>query len=260
MINLNAKAMGFYNLYCLAGVLFTNYFANALPINNISTGQVSAKFPNMFTPSGFTFSIWGVIYILLIVFSFNQFTDSRKEWDRHHLLAVGPWFAISCFANIFWIICWHYLYIKLSLVMMAALLLSLIKIYLSLLPLRDDVFIFRKVSFYISFSVYLGWICVASIANFTVVLVDAGWNGYGLSDQFWTILMISAAALLAIIFLYKYSDIYFALVILWSLFGILSKRLSGNYSELMTLIYFLCSYMALIASGVLYKIFRKEIY
>ena len=164
-----------------------NVMANSLPINNRSTGDISAAYPNLFAPAGPAFSIWGLIYLLLGVYVLYQFV--KKDQKTEDLLQkINPLFIATSIANISWIFAWHYDYIGLSVLIMATLLILLIKIAEIL---RTEQFTsLTKLFVWAPFSVYFGWITVASIANITVFLVSIGWNGFGVSDFVWTSIVL----------------------------------------------------------------------
>jgi hypothetical protein len=203
----------YINILLVAGMLVMNYLANALPLNNKTTGELSDSFPNLFVPAGLTFSIWGVIYLLLIVYCVVQFTGSDKE-----VISNISWlFGISCILNALWIVFWHYGKLPLSLLVMIGLLVSLI--YINIL-IRDLPFGLIKASF----GIYLGWICVATIANVTALLVDADWNGFNISHEAWTIIMIIAAILIASAAIFRFRNPFIGLSVIWAFIGIAIKR------------------------------------
>jgi len=196
-----------------AGMILMNYLANALPLNNKTTGELSDSFPNLFVPAGITFSIWGIIYLLLAVYCIVQFRDSNQEI----VSKIGWIFAISCVLNGLWIVAWHYGNLPLSLIIMLGILVSLI--YINIL-IRDIPFGIIKASF----GIYLGWICIATIANVTALLVTLDWNGIGISEESWTIIMIAAGALIASLALYRLNNPFIGLAVVWAFIGIILKR------------------------------------
>ncbi len=216
------------NLLGFAVMLGMNYAANAMPINNVSTQELSDMYPSLFTPAGFTFSIWGLIYLSLLGFCVYQSRGLFFRSRGHNMLFVheiGYLFFVSCIFNAGWIVAWHYMHIHLSVLIMTALLITLIKIYLNLDVGRRRVSLASNLFVYLPFRMYLGWISIATIANVSALLVYIGWDGGGLSPQTWTIIMIMVAALLTVGFLVLRRDLAVGLVSLWALFGITFKRL-----------------------------------
>lgn len=206
-------------------MIIVNFLANALPINNHTTGAVSNSYPNLFAPAGLTFAIWGLIYLLLGAYVVYQFIKGGQEKERL-INKVNPFFIITSLANTAWIFAWHYDYIGLSVLLISILLGSLIKIADIIrgekLKPKEKLFIS------IPFSVYFGWITVATIANITVFLVSIGWNGFGIADFIWTIIILLAGALIGILRLHKDKNIAYGLVLIWAYFGILFKHLSAS--------------------------------
>jgi hypothetical protein len=223
------------NFIAVILTIAVNSLANILPINGKYTGELSDKIPNLFVPSGITFAIWGVIYILLILFAIYQARDffKKEKIEMPYLTKITHFFLLASAANIIWIFLWHYEQVGLSLLAMIVLLISLIAIYLNLNIGQEKVSLKEKMFIHIPFSVYLGWITVATIANITSLLVTIGWDGFGISDVAWTVIVLCIATLLTIIILYKRKDIAYSLVILWALVGIVIKR-SQDQTEIAT--------------------------
>lgn len=221
------KVYQILNIAGLTAVLVMNYLANTLPLGGRTTGEVSAAFPSLFTPAGFTFSIWGLIYLLLILFAAYQskglFADSNLKRNRF-LYRVDVWFFISCLANVSWLIAWHHQYIILSLVFMAGILIPLIMIYTNLGAGKRTIDRAEFFMVHVPFSVYLGWITVASIANVSIFLLKINWGRFGYTEVFWTVVMIAVAIAVGMYILLQRKDYYFSLVIVWALFGIFSKH------------------------------------
>ena len=206
-----------------------NYLANGLPINNRSTGEISDAYPNIFTPAGLAFSIWGLIYLLLAGYVLYQFISFRKESGQKKegfLKKINILFIATSLANISWIFAWHYDFIGLAVLLMAGLLVLLIKIADILraerLTAQEKLFISTP------FSVYFGWITVAAIANITVFLVSIGWNGFGIADFIWTSMILLVGALIGVLRLRKDKNIAYGLVLIWAYLGILFKHLSAG--------------------------------
>lgn len=214
----------------LAGLAYVamvvvNFLANGLPINNRSTGAISDAYPNLFAPAGITFSIWGLIYLLLAGYVLYLFISSSQK-NNELFNKINPLFIASSLANILWIFAWHYNYIGLSVLIMAALLILLINI--------ADIIRIQKFSslekllIRTPFSVYFGWITVAAIANITVFLVSIGWNGFGVSDFVWTSIILLVGALIGILRMNKDKNIAYGLVLVWAYLGILFKHMSAG--------------------------------
>jgi hypothetical protein len=212
--------MKYINLFLFAVMIVMNYLANALPLNNKTTGELSDSFPNLFVPAGITFSIWGVIYLLLLIFCIVQFTGSNQA----AISKISLVFGISCILNALWIVTWHYAKLPMSLLVMAGILLSLI--YINMLIKDLPLGIIKA-----AFGVYLGWICIATIANVTALLVSYNWNGFGLSQELWTIIMIAIGALIVSVTIHRISNPYVGLSVIWAFTGIIIKR-QGDYRSI----------------------------
>lgn len=206
------------NGIALVTILTINALANILPINGMNTGEISALYPSLFTPAGFTFSVWSVIYLLLIGFVLAQRTISTSP----NFFELSLWFWLSCLANGGWILAWHYQYLVASVVIMITLLFSLVRIFLLMQSVSLSTPV-QKVLVKLPFTFYLSWICVATIANVSALLVSWSWEGGPLSATSWTIVMMSVATVLAIYIVAHFREPAFLLVLMWALFGIYSK-------------------------------------
>lgn len=246
------------NIIFLVAVLVTNYLANALPIAGVTPAEVSEMFPTMFTPAGFTFSIWGVIYLLLIGFSIYQARFFNKEAPGF-LKKIGWLFVISCAANIGWLLAFHHLYIGLSMLIMLVILGSLLQIYLRLdigkseVTTNGEQFLVR-----LPFSIYLGWITVATIANTSIFLSNLGWDGEPGGPQVWTVVVIAAAIGIALWALFSRRDFAYAAVIVWALFGIFSKRMANISDQDGMVELAAVAGMVVIGLGIVFNLLKKR--
>jgi hypothetical protein len=197
------------------GVLVVNSLANLLPINGLNTGEVSALYPSLFTPAGITFSIWSVIYLLLIGFVVMLWVRKKPPITQ----SVINLFWISCLLNGTWIVAWHYLFAGVSVLVMLLLLGTLGRIFLinrntDFDSIADTLFI------RLPFTLYFAWICVALIANVAAFLISMEWKGGLLSEGTWTVLMMGTATILSLWMMLRYHAEFFCAVVMWALFGI----------------------------------------
>ena len=212
------------NVLAVVVMITINVLANALPINGQNTGDISDLFQVFFVPAGYVFSIWGLIYIGLAAFAIYQALPAQRENPR--LRKIGYWFVLSCAANSIWIFMWHYNLFPLSLLVMLVLLASLLVIYLRLDASRTQVSTIERWCVNIPFSVYLGWITVATVANATDVLYNLGWNGFGVDPETWAVIMLIIAAGLGVAMAVTRRDIAYLLVLVWAFAGIGVKQAS----------------------------------
>jgi translocator protein len=225
----NSKTYALLNTLALLLTLTVNALANILPINNLNTGEVSSLYPNLFTPAGYTFSIWSVIYLLLTGFVIYQWRSVLKNNNTRTFNAITPMFVISSLLNALWIIVWHHLFVGLSVVVMLALLITLIVIFLKLRSHVERSNADRYL-IHLTFTFYLAWICVATIANIAAFLTALNWDGGFIIPEAWTIIMMSIAAALAYFITVRFKVPGFALVVMWALAGILSRWSGSNYT------------------------------
>lgn len=205
-------------LIAYIAMVATNVAANALPINGQNTGEISDRFAVYFVPAGFTFAIWLPIYLALGAYAIYQATRGQRASSVQR--AVGWPFVVSCVLNIAWIFLWHYNFFPATLIVMVALLLTLIVIYqrlgIGLHTVPPD----RFWLIHVPFSLYLGWISVATIANATQVLYYLGWGGWGIAPQVWATIMLAVATGLGALMAFRRRDAIYLLVLVWAFVGI----------------------------------------
>ena len=253
------KILALLNTLALIAVIYINYLATSLPINGKTTGELSDAYPNLFVPAGFTFAIWGVIYLGLIAFVIYQLIAAfGKNKQNGFINQIGVWFLLSCIANGSWIFAWHYQIVPLSLGIMLVILVTLIMIYQSLKIGQVSVNATQKWLIHVPFSIYLGWITVATIANTTAFLVDINWDGFGILPEMWTIIVLVVGTYIGQTVLSRRSDVAYALVIIWAYFGIYSKRtaLGADFSNSIVLAAVIG--MAILGLIALYTLFSKK--
>ncbi len=231
-----------------------NALANILPINGYNTGELSDMYPNLFVPAGITFSIWALIFIMLIVFSLVYiYLQFRLKKKHHKLLSL---FILTNVLNISWILAWHYLMVLLSVVIMIFLLITLIFLYYETnkynYNLGYRIFVKGTVS------IYLGWISIATIANITAYLVSINWSGWGIPELIWTIIMLLVGLVLTLAFTYYQRNLLYNLVIIWAYAGIIIKRVETDFSSTYPIVV-TASISILVILFYTYKRFSKKV-
>ena len=247
---MNSKLLAILNMAALAGVLAVNALANILPINGMNTGEVSALYPSLFTPAGLTFSVWSIIYLLLIAFVIVQWRVYNMSWFNE----LSIWFQVSCVANMSWIMAWHYLYVYASVIIMLMLLYTLIKIFMLL---QKQTFNNVELTFVkLPFTIYFSWICVATIANISALLISLSWHGAPFSEEIWTLIMLTIASILSIYISIKFNAFGYPLITMWAFYGI---YLRWNNSEHNVIAIVAISFVVILALVFIYRLFQKEI-
>ena len=206
-------------------VIFNSIAGSTTLIGGRNTATISNNNPTLITPAGYVFSIWGVIYILLGAFVVYQALPKERSSDYQG--KIGWLFVVSSLINIAWIFVWQFESLILSVVLIFALLLTLIAIYLRLNIGKSKVKNSERFAVHLPFSVYLGWITIASIADVAVTLTAYNWGGFGVSPEIWAIIVVAVALVITMLMLGIRKDIAYALVVIWALVGI-GVNHSGN--------------------------------
>jgi hypothetical protein len=227
----NSAALRYANIVFFVLTVIMNSLAGSTKIiGGRNTADVSNANSTLITPAGYVFAIWGVIYILLGIFVVYQALPSQKR--KEYINKISGLFILSSIVNIAWLFAWQYEYLSLSVLLIFALLATLIAIYVRLGIGKSKVVLREKLAVHLPFSVYLGWITVASIADVAATLVSYNWNGFGISPSTWAILVVAVAVLITILMLATRRDIGYSLVIIWALVGIGINH-NGNQTVVM---------------------------
>jgi hypothetical protein len=195
-----------------------NGLANALPLNGQGTGEISDRFDIFFVPAGYVFSIWGLIYLGLVAFTIYQALPGQK--DNELLKNIYPAYWIGSLANIIWLFLWHYNIFSLTIVAMLTILASLLYIYRHLSNASSGFHRNEKWLVKFPFSIYLGWISVATIANMSQVLFFFDWGGWGITPAVWAVIMLIVASILGLLMMWRENDAPYVLVLVWAFLGI----------------------------------------
>ena len=249
------KTLQIANGFFLIFTIIFNYLSNTGIFNGKTIADVSKEFQNLFTPAGYAFSIWGLIYLLLIGFVIytgrSLFNQSKNKADDF-VLKIGWWFVLSCLANCTWIVTWLYGYTGISVPVLLLSLVSLLIILKTALQYNSE--LAEKWFINFPFQIYAGWVSVAFIAAVAAYLTKIGWDRFGLSEVLWTLILIIVAALIHLWITWKKSAPVFALVASWALvaIAIANKEVSSE------IYYTALGVAGLLAISSLIKIFQKK--
>lgn len=216
----NLKAFPIMNMLVFVATVLVNALSNVLPLNGRTAGEISDSLPSYFTPAGYTFSIWSLIYLSLLAYAVYQLLPAQRE--RPFQSKIGWLFVANGIANSGWIFAWHFGLYTLSVLIMIVILLTLIAIYVRLGNGRpgQNVSTTERYLVQFPFSLYMGWITVATIANIASVSAYLGWNGFGIPGPTWSAIMMGTAVIVAGLLLVNRRDFAYAGVLVWALFGI----------------------------------------
>jgi benzodiazapine receptor len=237
-------------------VLLVNWLANAIPIGGRTTGEVSAMFPVLVSPASYAFSIWGLIYVLLAGFVWLQWLPRWRDLPIFRRL--GPWFVVSCIFNILWILLWHLLYTPSSVFIMIALLLTLSQLFRSTRRVPNaprDSGLVVKLFVQLPFSLYFGWITVATLVNISIGLLAGHWFGWGL-EVYWAVLVLLLGTLGGYAVFRKYRDVAYVLTIVWAYVAIGVQQ--QDIAPILPWFAWLCAaFLLLLAVGII-PVRRKQ--
>lgn len=222
------KKLSIINLLSVILVIAVNYISQAVRINDTTIGELSQRYVNLFTPASYAFAIWGLIFLSLLAYAIFQikvvFFDKK---ELAYIEQTGYWFAFANVLNGLWVISFAYEYMGLTVIIMAGILISLLKIIINTNMERWDAPKEIIVFSWWAICLYSGWITVAAIANIALYLTKLGWAGGFLSEVQWTGVLIVVATLINLAVIYKRNMREFAAVGVWALFAIYIRHRDG---------------------------------
>jgi len=250
------KSISIIGLLLFIVMIYFNYLSGIGAINNISAGDVSNKYPTLFTPAGFTFSIWGIIYLFGFLFVIRLLWVASRKNSITEVNQLSLYYSLSCIINTFWLFSWHYDILWLSELLMLSLLLILILLYQKISKSNiQSTGVFLVTSAPIS--IYLGWITVATVANTSVWLTSMGWFGQPFPESFWAGTMVIIAAAISFMVLVKKRDYFFGMVYLWAAYGIMIARINDPVPGSIWIVRIILVGMILVFIGILYARFVR---
>lgn len=235
-------------------VVFINWLANWLPLNNQTTGEVSRENPVPLQPAGWAFLIWALIYVLLFAFVIYSFLPVGQRTSR--IRVVGPIFLVANIANITWIFFWHWEQFAASLVAIVVLLGSLALIYAVLRRRGADassVSAMHRLLVRVPFSIYFGWVSIATIASLEVWMANNGWSGGPFGLRGWTVIFLIAGVLVASVFAFAAKDAAYPLVFVWGYSAIAYEQ--WDRSSLVSIV---AGTLAIVAAAVTVMAFLRS--
>jgi len=214
-------------LLATVAVIGVNAAANIVPINGLNTGEISARYPTGFTPAGWVFSIWGLIYLGLI--AFGVFAARVPPERMARVRSIEPAYLVSCAANAIWIFMWHYGRILESVALMLVLLMSLIVVYVRLQS-TQAASAGERLCVDMPFSLYLGWITTAVLANLAAWFYDIQVYPFDLAMEDWAILTVVTATAIYTAIGVRTRDAIYTAVFAWASLGIVLQTLEISHA------------------------------
>jgi hypothetical protein len=213
-------------IFFILTVIVNGIAGSTMLIGGQNTAAVSDKYPTLITPAPYVFAIWGIIYVLLGAFVVYQALPKQRNSD--FIQKIGWLFVLTGILNMAWIVVWQFEYLPVSVVLIVAYLIALIALYLRLNIGKGKTSLKEKLAVHVPFSIYLGWLSIATIANITITLVAYGWDGFGIAAETWAVLIVAVALVLTLLMLGIRKDIAYALVVIWALVGISVNQTNAN--------------------------------
>lgn len=243
------------NIAAFIVTLIINGLAGTTLIGGRTTADVSNQYSTLITPAGYVFAIWGIIYLLLGIFMVYQALPNQKT--KPFQTQISALFILASLFNVIWLFLWQNLLLPLSNIVIFALLASLIAIYLRLNIGKAKVTFREKLCVHLPFSVYLGWLTIATIANVSATLFSVGWNGLGLPLETWAILVLAVALIIDLAVIVTRRDIAYSLVFVWALAGIAANQSAHATIVLTAAVAIVIIVATLVSTWALHKLRHK---
>jgi translocator protein len=221
------------NILAFVVTLIVNGLSNTTLIGGRTTADISNLYPTLITPAGYVFAIWGIIYALLFLFVVYQALPSQRSNPFQQ--KMNGLFILSCAFNVAWLFLWQNNYVTYSLILIVAFAVTLEEIHRRLrksnsASLKEWAFV------RLPFSVYFGWLTIATFANLAVAMSAAGWVTWQASDVAVGIVLLLVALAIVLCVVLARKDIAYGLVAIWALVGIAVNQ--GAVVEIVYVSYF----------------------
>lgn len=248
-------AWKWWNWLAYAFAIAVNYLAIKLPLNNVTTQELSARYEVPITPPGYVFSIWTAIYGTLLLFLI--YSLSRSSHIEALVQRIGVFFVVSCLLNGGWLIAWHYEQLLLSTLIMAALLITLAIIYgrIRSRQAQPAATAAQFICVRLPFSLYLAWITIAFIVNVSLTVKAHGWTWLGLSTEAWIYIFTGFVLVLCGLMAWIFKDAVYPLVAAWAVYGI-GTKLEDNYPNCSTAL--LAATVVLVLMAIVLPLMRRR--
>ena len=255
------RVLAIINAILLVIHISISYLTQTSLITRKDVAQVSDKYPTYFTPAGITFAIWGVIYLALLGFVIyhlvKAFRTDLHDHANEELDIIGWNFAVNNLATIGWLFAWTNENLLLSLILIIIQLISLMIIHHRLCIHNAHKGFANKAFTQFPLSIYFAWISIATIANFSIYLTSIGWSGWGVSGVNWSITMIAIAVMLAVWVINRRRNVFFGLVVIWALYGLITKGRQVGSVEYEPIIMVASVGMGIVALACMFGLIRN---
>ena len=259
---MNTKKLAILNTLALGFHIIISYLVQNKKLSSFEVGEVSVKYDSLFTPAGVTFAIWGVIYISLIAFCiyhlYKAFSSDNEDQANSDTISIGWLFIINNVATGLWLIVWVNEALLLSVFLILIQLVTLILISIRAHISNPDRPILSKLFTQFPLSIYFGWITIAAIANISAYLVSVGWNGFGITENYWAIIMIGAATLVSLFIILVRRNFFFGIVVLWALYGIILKKNAIDEIQHESIINAAWAAFIIVLLGLIIRLIKKQ--
>lgn len=213
---MNRRKDAWLNGIFLIATLIINGLGATGFFNGLSQKEISDRYLTLITPSPSTFSIWSIIYLLLITSIVVMIVKKDNPYYQRAIDEISTLFKVSCVLNIAWIIAFSYLQITLSTVFILGFVVTLSIISLRLKKIQKR----KRILLPLTFGLYTGWLFIATVVNFSAALVKIQWQGFGIGDEIWAVITLVVAILLVVLVNRSNENAVFPLPIAWAYFGI----------------------------------------
>lgn len=219
------KQKAWLNFILLLATLGVNFAGGTGLINNMSQKEVSDRYSTLITPASMTFSIWSVIYILLVVSMIVMIVKHRDEYYARAIEEISMPFWLTCVLNMLWIVTFSYLQLGISTIFIFAFVLTLAFICRKLLAINHQE---KRWLLPLTFGLYTGWLFIATVVNVAAYLVQMEWNGFGISASNWAIIILIVSVVLILIVLTQLKNAVFPIPVAWAYWGIYQQLHSSE--------------------------------
>lgn len=230
---MNRLTKAWIGLILLIGTLVVNSFGAFGVFNGLSQRELSDRNLTLITPAPSTFSIWSVIYALLIAAAVVMIIKNKDEYYGQAIDNISKLFWLSSGLNMLWIVAFSYTLIGVSAIVILAFAITLTLLIFQLAKIQTG----NQWLLPAAFGMYTGWLLIASVVNISSWLVSVNWQGFGIAPEYWGIIILIVAVVVTVVITRITKNAILPVPVAWGYFGIYqslnsSEGFQGAYPNL----------------------------
>ncbi|MEA4804984.1 tryptophan-rich sensory protein [Acetobacterium wieringae] len=221
---MNRLTQAWIGMILLIGTLVVNSFGAFGVFNGMSQRDISDMNGTLITPAPSTFSIWSVIYALLIAAAVVMIVKNKEAYYGQAIEGISKLFWLTSGLNMLWIVVFSYNLIGVSALVILAFAITLTLLILQLGKIQTA----SQWLLPAAFGMYTGWLLIATVVNISSWLVSIDWQGFGIAADVWGIIILIVAVVVTAGVTLITKNAILPVPVAWGYFGIYQSLTSSD--------------------------------